>query len=288
MKLRPVQVISGKGSGPDQFTSRLRGIAVDRSDLVYAAGDREVKVFDADGKLQRRWRTAKLGRCLAFDANGDVYVGESAQVEQFTAAGKLVKVFRDAPRLGNVTAIALPGEHILLADVSNRRIRRYDLEGRWLNDIGADNNTRGFMVPNGHLDFNVDANGVIHAVNPGKHRIERYTPGGKLLGHFGRFGTHRPEDFPGCCNPTNLALTPGGEVIVTEKAAPRLKVYSADGKLLALVGGEAFDPNCKNMDIAVDSKGRIYVVDTVRLHIRVFEAKTKDHTNPAVQGAASQ
>jgi hypothetical protein len=61
-----------------------------------------------------------------------------------------------------------------------------------------------------------------------------------------------------------------GHVIVTEKAGPRIKVYDSTGKLLAWVGGELFDPNCKNMDVAVDAEGLIYVVDTIRLHVCVF------------------
>ena len=52
-------VISGKGSGPEQFSEALRGIAVDRAGLLYAVGDSEVKVFDAQGKLQRRWPTER-------------------------------------------------------------------------------------------------------------------------------------------------------------------------------------------------------------------------------------
>ena len=37
---------------------------------------------------------------------------------------------------------------------------------------------------------------------------------------------------------------------------------------------DLFDPAAKNMDVAVDSAGRIYVVDTERLEIRVFEPAT--------------
>ena len=94
----------------------------------------------------------------------------------------------------------------------------------------------------------------------------------------------RPEDFPGCCNPTNLTLNKHNQVIVTEKAAPRMKVYDAKGKLLSLVGPQAFNPGCKNMDVATDSQGRIYVIDTVRLHICVFAPETTESrpsTTPA-------
>jgi hypothetical protein len=59
-------------------------------------------------------------------------------------------------------------------------------------------------------------------------------------------------------------------VYVTEKAGPRAKVYDAEGELLAVIADDVFDPRCKNMDLAVDSKGRVFVIDTVRLQIHVF------------------
>jgi hypothetical protein len=135
-------------------------------------------------------------------------------------------------------------------------------------------------VPNRHLDLAVDAQGVIHAANPGKHRVERYTVAGELLGHFGRFDGRDPAGFGGCCNPTNLTLTRNGLIVVTEKAPPRAKFYNGSGELLAVVGEDEFDPNCKNMDVAVDSKGRVYVVDTARLQICVYA--------PDPAGAASR
>ena len=137
----------------------------------------------------------------------------------------------------------------------------------------------------------MDGEGVIHAANPAKHRVERYSPDGELLGKFGRFGTKRPENFTGCCNPTNLALTGDGGIVVTEKAAPRFKVFDSARELAALVGPDAFDAECKNMDVAVDSEGRIYVVDTVRLAVLVFApdkaggGSAESDTRP-VEGAA--
>ena len=109
-----------------------------------------------------------------------------------------------------------------------------------------------------------------------------------MLSHWGRFGTRRPEDFPGCCNPTNLALTPQGHVVVTEKAAPRMKVYNSSGKLLTLVGPEAFHANCKNMDVACDAQGRVYIVDTVRLTICVFTPAENEAGGPTESPAAQE
>ena len=118
----------------------------------------------------------------------------------------------------------------------------------------------------------MDDEGAIYAINSAKHRVERYARSGELLDRFGRFGMQDPQDFSGCCNPTNLALAPSGNLVVTEKAPPKLKVYTPQGVLLGWVGPAAFDANCLNMDVATDGGGRVYVADTARLQVCVFEA----------------
>jgi sugar lactone lactonase YvrE len=277
MRFTRVQHI--RHDGPDsRFASTLSGIALDRFDRLHAAGDSEVKVFGRDGRLARRFKTARPPHAVAVDDHDRVFVGEAGQLEIFDAAGRLADVWRHAARLGRVTAIGFARGDVLLGDAAGRAIRRYDEHGTFLNDIGANNRMHGFLIPNGVLEFAVDAAGVVHAANPGKHRIERYALDDRLLGHIGRFDGVDPAGFPGCCNPTNLAVDEGGRIYVTEKADPRVKVYAGDGTLLAVVASDGFDPNCKNMDIAVDSRGRVYVADPVRLDILAFDL---------VEGAAS-
>ncbi|OFW07386.1 MAG: hypothetical protein A3H96_05275 [Acidobacteria bacterium RIFCSPLOWO2_02_FULL_67_36] len=260
--------------GPDsRFATALRGLAVDRRDRIYAVGDAEVKIFDRDGRLQRRWPTSRPGCSVAVDEYDRVYVGETGQLEIFDATGRLADVWRHASRLGRVTAIDFAGGDVLVGDANDRAIRRYDEHGSFMNDIGKNNRMQGFLIPNGVIEFAVDRAGVIQAANPGKHRIERYTLDDRLLGHIGRFDGVDPAGFPGCCNPTNLAVDVRGRIYVTEKADPRVKVYNDDGTLVAVVASEGFDPNCKNMDIAVDSRGRVYVTDPVRLDILAFETE---------------
>ena len=134
-----------------------------------------------------------------------------------------------------MTAIDFVKDGVLAADAADRAIRRFDRGGKFLNDIGKDNRMKGFRIPNGVVDFSVDAADIIHAANPGRHRVERYTPAGELLGHFGRFDGIDPAGFPGCCNPTNVAVAGRDGIVVTEKAGPRAKLYHFSGKLLAVV-----------------------------------------------------
>jgi len=273
MQYSQVRVLAGKGAEDDRFKEALRGVAAGGRDLVYAAGDREIKVFDDAGRLRRRWSTARPALSVAVSGDGRVFAGQDGQVEIFDPAGRLSDTWRDQVRLGLATAIGFFKTNVFLADARDRCIRRYDAGGKHLNDIGKDNRMKGFLIPNGVLDFGVDAKGILHAANPGKHRVERYTPEGELLGHFGRFDGRDPAGFTGCCNPTNVTVTDGARVWVTEKAGPRAKVYDSGGKLLEVIAADVFDPNCKNMSIAAGPRGRVYVADTVKLQIFVFEPR---------------
>ncbi len=254
----------------NEFTGTLRGLGLDRSDRLYVAGDAAVKVFDREGRLLRGWRTSAPGWSIAVDPEGRVFVGQEGQIEIFDANGRLANTWRHAKRLGRVTSVGFVNGEFLAGDAAGRVIRRFDRDGTFLNDIGADNRMQGFLIPNGVVEFGVDDSGVIHATNPGKHRIERYTPDGRLQGHIGRFDGIDPAGFGGCCNPTNVAVA-HGRVFVTEKADPRAKVYAMDGRLEAVIAADAFDLNCKNMDIAVDGAGRVYVADTTRLQVLAFD-----------------
>jgi sugar lactone lactonase YvrE len=269
--------IGGRGVVPQLFSQALRGVALHR-DRVCAVGDSAVKLFRVEGDLLEQWPTGMPGECVAVDGDGRIWIGGRQKVEIHDSSGNLIDTWRDPDRLGLVTAIGFGSGDVFLADASARWIRRYDRKGRFLNNIGDKHRKGGFDIPNGVLDFAVDGRGVLHVANPGMHRVERYTADGTLLGHFGRFDGRDPAGFPGCCNPTNVAVDAKGRVIVSEKAGPRVKVYGPAGDLLAVVADTGFDTGAKNMDLAVDSKGRIYVADTARLEICVFA--------PVIQEAA--
>ncbi len=280
MKYRLIRTISGRGQEPDQFTETLRGIAVDSDGRVFAVGDSAVRVFQADGRLLHTWSTSSPGYCIAIASNGHVYVGLAGQIEIYEADGTPITAWRDEQHLGLVTAIGFANTSVLAADANARCIRRLGPNGKLLNTIGDDNRRSGFLIPNGVIDFAVDRTGTIHAANPGCHRVERFAIDGTRLGHFGRFDGQDPSGFSGCCNPTNVAVDDRGRIFVTEKAGPRAKVYDSDGALLSVVADSQFELACKNMDLAVDSKGQVYVADTVKLQILVFAPQAE----PAAAG----
>lgn len=254
------------------FRTAARAVACDAAGSWYLAGDEEIRVFGAAGDLVRRWPTSRPAWSLAIDPEGRIWAGEPEQIEVFSPEGRLEASWPDAEWFGLITALAVTASEVFAADARTRWIHRFGRDRTLRNHIGDRHRKGGFHIPNGVLDFALDVDGTLVVANPGMHRVERYRPDGSKLGYFGRFGQHDPAGFPGCCNPTNVALAPGREVVVSEKAGPRVKVYDPEGRLLSVVAaGEDFDPGCKNMDLAVDRDGRIGVVDPVERLLALYE-----------------
>jgi len=256
--------------------SKPRGIALDGEGRLYVAGEEGVRVLTSRGKPLRRWSTPEAATCIALDPKGNVIVGLRTRVLVFDPTGKPLQAWGEAGttsgRLRHVTAVAAVAGEILVADAGNRCIHRFDATGDFIGDIGRRDMSRGFVgliCPSPYLDIVLDEKGVLHVTNPGLGRVERYRRDGALLGHWGEPGT-RPEQFFGCCNPTHIALLPDGSVATSEKLRRAVKVYDAEGRLLAYIGKEHFSKT-PGLDLAVDSKSRILVLDPGDGKVKIFE-----------------
>ncbi len=255
----------------------LSGIALDPKDDIYAVGAKAVRVLTSEGTLLREWPIDGPATCIALDAEGNVYVGRQTKVEVFTPEGKPLSAWgepgRERGELDYVTGIAVYKTNVLVADAGNRCIHRFDTTGDFIDDIGKRDPAAGLpglICPSPHLDLAVDPHGDIHVTNPGLVRVDRYGLDGRLLGNWGE-GGGQPQQFSGCCNPTNIALRADGAVVTTEKVTARVKVYDARGAMLAFLGPKYFTKEAVGLDVAVDPAGRLLVADPGDGGIRVFE-----------------
>ena len=262
---------------PLRLRQSLSGIAISANDRVFLLGDGLVHIFERDGTFVRSWKAPDNATCVAVDTNETVYFGVAGRVEVFSSAGIHKTGFEAGPsdRPAVITAIKAGPKEIFVADAAARYIVRFDRNGKRIGEIGSNNKTGGFMLPNRFLDIDVDRNGMVAATDTGRHRVSLWNLDGTSVRSFGKFGLWHEEDFVGCCNPVNLALAPGGRIVTAEKVVPRVKIYNSTGKLLGRISPEHFDSKCIHLHLAVDSIGRIFVADPVRLDVKVFSARGK-------------
>jgi sugar lactone lactonase YvrE len=257
---------------------KLTGIAMSARDDLFAAGGGGVIVCrQGRGRVREsELPTSGPATCVAL-GEGQVYVGQQTTIEVLDRGGKLLRSWgkegRGPGELNWVTGIAVFQSNVLVADAGNRCIHRFDTTGDFIADIGkrdAEAKLDGLVCPSPYCGIAVDKDGVIYVTNPGMTRVERYSLDGKLLGFWGEGGT-QPQQFSGCCNPTAVALFGDGRIATAEKITPRVKVYDANGQMLAFIGPEHFTKEAAGLGLAVDSSGRLYVMDPGDGIIRIFE-----------------
>jgi DNA-binding beta-propeller fold protein YncE len=261
----------------DAFRAIL-GMCIDKNDNIYACGDNKIKVFSRDGKEIAGWTAPSAVECLAVDKDGFVYAAGYGKVIKYSnnKKGEIITSWGTAGdgygQIGNLSSITTHDNFVLLLDAGNSCIHKYSSDGKFIEDIGrAKKSKRGsFSTCCGIFDAAVDSKGKIYVANLGAHRVEIVDPANPKAKKFWGQAGDKPEEFCGCCNPTNIAIASNGDVITSEKSIPRVKIYSPEGKLKVLIGADNFSRDCANMFVAVDSKNNIYVVDNTANCIRVF------------------
>jgi len=263
---------------------QVHAVAVGPDDTIYVGGDRSCRVLsNIDGEEQRAIELQGEPTCLAVGSGdgslpGHLYIGLKDHVEVFAADGTSVASWDSLGEKALITSIAVADEDVLVADAGNRIVLRYDLSGQLVGRIGERDDARkvpGFTITSEYFDLAVSpADGLLRVVNPRALRIETYTFDGDLENHWGE---SKPsiDGFFGCCNPIHFAMLPDGRFVTAEKGAERVKVYDSDGQFESVVAGPA-QLDTQVADLAVDSNGRILVLDPKAKSVRIFEPKEKD------------
>jgi hypothetical protein len=259
----------------------VSAVAVDSSDRIYVAGDRAIRIFDSNGDFAVEVKLADAPRCLTVKDDGTIYIGMEDHIEVYDPKGGLIAKWGSLGQDAVLTSVAVSGDDVFVADAGGRVVMRYDSSGKLVSRIGekdADRNIPGFVIPSPYFDLAVASDGLLRVANTGCQRIEAYTFGGDLEFSWGR-PANSIEGFLGCCNPANFAILPDGGFVTCEKGVPRVKVYSADGVFESVVAGAELFAQSEAivvLDVAVDSRGRIMVLDPVEKAVRIFERYDND------------
>lgn len=265
-------------------------IAVDSEGRIYLAGDTQITIFTPAGNVFKEIELGIEPTCITMDKDDTIIVGLVDTIAILNSSGVETGRWRVSPDISDVvllTSLAVDKDHIFAADAVNKVIWCFDRKGEFKLQIGAtdpDRNIPGFVIPSPYFDVAMASDGLLRAVNPGRHLIEAYTVDGHREWAWGKPGVGI-EGFSGCCNPINFAILPDGGFVTCEKGLVRVKVYDADGEFVGVVAGPdqlgwvepmrvCMTPeecSSKGFDVAVDAQGRIYILDMVRHTVRMFE-----------------
>jgi hypothetical protein len=243
-------------------------MAVGPQDHIYVAGEATIRAFGSDGSHLMDFSTGADVSCIAVAQDGTLYAGLKDHVEVFDPQG-IRKATWKAPAARTVmTSIALSGTYVFVADAGNRTVLQYDTSGTLLHRIGSQAN---FVVPSPYFDVVAGTDGLLRVANPGRHRIETYGPEGELMSWWGK-PSSAVDGFSGCCNPAHFATLPDGRFVTSEKGQlRRIRVHSTQGGFDCLVAGpDDLGNSVEGLKVAVDSRGRILVLDQWTGKVRVF------------------
>lgn len=268
------------------------GIAAGPGDRIHIACSNGVTVLGSDGTPLRSWATDSPAHAVAVDQEGNVYVGLRDRVQKFDAEGNLLMAWgrsgRERGEFRFITSLVVADYNVYVADAANRAVLRFDITGDFIEEIGkvAESGEAGIVTPSMNLGVATRQNGEVVIGNPGRLRVERYTPNGRLLAKWGRPGL-APEGFCGCCNPVHIAITGDDRLVTVEKGIARVKLYDMDGALLSVLDANAartvvpdgmagaLGPQCFGA-AAVDSRGRILVLHPDEGWVWVFRKAGED------------
>lgn len=254
---------------------QLYALAIDVEDQIYVAGDNRLLILRPDGSQLHDIKLTAPARCLNI-AGGNIYVGFKDHIEIYDQTGKQLAGWGQIDEKSTITALAAVGNMLFVADAGTRNVWKFDLNGKLLGKIAVENKGEGIpklIVPSPYFDLVAAGNGTIWVVNPGRHQLENFTVDGKLTAIWGKYSPEI-EGFCGCCNPIHIAILKDGSFVTAEKGHPRVKTYDSKGTFTGVVaGGNQFKEGTKGLDLAVDTKDRILVLDPKMSKIRVFIRK---------------
>jgi sugar lactone lactonase YvrE len=254
----------------------LRAIAIDDRNQVFISGKDKLFIFSKEGELLKEITTNQQAFCLFISEDEKLYMASRNEVFVYDLEGQLLETLSPNIEKLLITSLVVDEHFLYLADAGNKVIQQCDFEGKFIKEIGAEdqeNGIVGFVIPSPYFDLAIGRNAEIWAANTGRHQLESYDETGRLI-YSWKKSSMDLDGFSGCCNPSHFAFLSNGNFVTSEKGIERIKIHSPDGQFLSVVAPpKAFEKGTKGIDIAVDSDDRIWTTDPKKNLIRVFAPK---------------
>lgn len=266
-------------AGNDGFSSPS-GVAVDSQGLVYVSDalDRNVKVMDFSEKtITFRFKSPEFSRPngLAFDREGRLYVADTlrSRVMVFApGAEKSERTFTHTEMLAPAyVAINDRLGRVYVSDGKAQRVFVYGKDGQYLFQFGAGSGNPE-VIDNlyGPQGLAVAPDDTVYVPEIFNARVSVFDADGKYLRSFGARG----DSFWTFDHPKALAFDNEGHLYITDSRRGKVVVYTTDGQLLMVLGGEtSLDLTGFGMPVAIafDARNRFYVADSFGKKVSVWQ-----------------
>lgn len=266
------EAVWGKRGVQDGEFVKPRAIAIGPGDRIYVVDmTARIQAFDRNGKsLGVSWQPPdyRNGRPsgLSVDKAGNVIVSDSHYhcVRVYSPEGTLVRTVGDEPgRLGYVSdALCDDAGNFYVSEFGdNDRLSKFDANGTFVKCWGSPGTEPGQFAKVRAMTIAPDGN--LYLADSCNHRIQVFTTDGKFVRMFGNPGKGQGE----LAYPYDVACSRGSPpyLYVAEKENSRVQKFTLDGQSLGTWGshGRAVGQLSNPWALAVDSRGRVHVVDSL-------------------------
>ncbi|MEZ4708283.1 MAG: NHL repeat-containing protein [Caldilineaceae bacterium] len=266
-----------------------------------SSGNQRIQIFDSSGNyLNTIGVTGEAGvdnqhlrnpRYIAIYAD-TLYVADSSnhRIQIFNVANPAAPAYQatigvtgeagvDNSHLDNPNGVMVTAAFIYVADTDNNRIQIFDrstltfvanMGGSW----GEANDE--FKHPS---DVTVDAAGNIYVADFVNSRVQQFNANRAYSRTFGVTGVPYVTDGSHYFRPEGIAVAADGSLYIAEVNGKRIVKLNATGSPLWSIGQLDLDGGWSRsndrfdspVDIALDSKGRVYVADRWNNRIQIFD-----------------
>ncbi len=276
------EVIGTRGGAPGQF-NKPRAVCVDRDENVYAVDiTGRVQKFAPDGRYLLYWQMPEtdLGKAkgMVRDHDGNVVVVEPhySRMNHYSTNGTLLAQWgidgTNAGRLAFPRGVAVNsrGEMFVSEYGRTERVQRFTWRGtNFLNGFGVGGDKPGEFDRVEGLCIGPDD--LVYCADSCNHRIQVFTPEGKLVRTFGKPGGGLGE----LSYPYDVRVDAAGNVFVCEFGNSRIQVFDKHGVPVEIIGGVGGSPGRFNnpWSICLDTSGNLYVADALNHRVQKLVRK---------------
>lgn len=275
-----------------------RGMAVAADGTLYVADSRNHRIlhYAPDGTVLHSWGgfadqtsgDAAGGKFnepwgIAVGSDGSVYVADTwnHRIQKFDKDGKFLNMWGTFGQAENEYAFWGPRDvavdsqdRVYVTDTGNKRVVVFDEDGQYLSQFGSAGFELGFLDE--PVGVAVDRDGKVYVVDTWNQRVQIFAPDPTITDRL-IFRPMLSFDVAGWYgqsleNKPYIAVSPNGEVYVTDPEGYRVIAFSNDGQYLRSWGtySAGTDGFALPSGIAVAGDGRIWVSDAVNNRLLRF------------------